>query len=66
MSSISLPEGINEDGQHQWFPRLADVITIGDGKVYIDDPVCGDYPASRVREFALALLAAVEVSEAMA
>lgn len=62
--TFDLPEGVEEDGQTWWGPYMASVITTGDGQVYIDDTVCGEYSAERVEQFALALLAAVEVSRA--
>lgn len=64
--SVDLPEAIEEDGQHLWLPRIAHVITLGDGQVLIDDTVRGEYPAERVREFGLALVAAANVAEGRA
>ena len=62
--TVTLPEAIVEDGQHVWLSRLANVIVIpGDALLLIDDPVCGEYAAERVREFALALLAAADAAE---
>lgn len=61
--TFDLPEGIDEDGQLDWVSRMSYVSTLRDGLVYVGDTVCGVYPAARVREFALALLAAADASE---
>ena len=61
--TFDLPDGIEEDGQTWWGPRVSSVITVGNCEVFIDEAVCGDYSAARVREFALALLAAADASE---
>ncbi|MDF3308740.1 hypothetical protein P3H15_27355 [Rhodococcus sp. T2V] len=58
-----LPEPIEEDGQLLWLPKMSTVIAgVNDGQVLIDDTVRGEYPADRVREFGLALVAAASAA----
>lgn len=64
---IELPDAIEEDGQLLWLTKVSTIITgVNDGLVLIDDTIRGEYPADRVRELGLALIAAANAAEAKA